>query len=190
MADELYRHTTPSGVTIILRQGDLTQENVDAIVNAANSQLAHGGGVAGAIVRAGGSSIQEESARIAPIAVGEAGITTGGGLPARWVIHAVGPRMGEGDEDRKLRSAGRNALALAHERGLASIAFPAISSGIFGYPKDRCAEVLLDTTVRFFEENPDASLREVRFCNFDEPTWSIFLKHFRNQESSLPIRKE
>ena len=181
MADELYRHTTPSGVTIVLRQGDLTQENVDAIVNAANSQLAHGGGVAGAIVRVGGSSIQEESARIAPIAVGEAGITSGGRLPARWVIHAVGPRMGEGDEDRKLRSAGRNALALAHERGLTSIAFPAISAGIFGFPKDRCARILVQAALDFAHERSETPLREIRFTLIDEPTCGVFLAEFRRR---------
>lgn len=175
------------GVWLRVVMGDLTEEQVDAIVNAANSQLAHGGGVAGAIVRRGGPSIQEESDRLAPVPVGEAVVTGSGNLPALAVIHAVGPRMGEGDEDAKLENAVANSLDLACRRGFRSISLPAISSGIFGYPKDRCAQVLLRTTVAFFEDDPEVSLREVRFCNFDEATCSIFLQHFRKAEPDLPL---
>ncbi|MBN1867868.1 macro domain-containing protein [Candidatus Sumerlaeota bacterium] len=178
----LWEKEIRDGVWLRLVQGDITEERVDAVVNAANSALAHGGGVAGAIVRKGGDEIQRESDRVAPVPVGGAAMTGAGRLPARAVIHAVGPRMGEGDEDAKLSSAVRSALRLACEKGFGSISMPAIGSGIFGYPKDRCAEALLSTTLEFLKENPETTLREVRFCNFDEPTCSIFLAHFRSVE--------
>ncbi|MGW8180284.1 MAG: macro domain-containing protein, partial [bacterium] len=117
--------------------------------NAANSHLQHGGGVAGAIVRKGGTIIQEESDRIGYVPVGHAALTTAGKLPAKYVIHAVGPRMGEGDEDSKLKNAVLNSLLLASEKGLRSISMPAISSGIFGFPKDRCALILINEAVHF-----------------------------------------
>src|SRR5512139_482510 len=116
---------------IELAQGDITGLSVDVIVNAANKHLQHGGGVAAAIVRRGGRIIQDESDKLAPIETGQAVITTGGKLPAKWVIHTLGPVWGEGDEDSKLRSAIRNSLKLADERNLKSIAFPAVSSGIY-----------------------------------------------------------
>ena len=121
--------------TLEVVQGDLTEQAVDAIVNAANSSLQHGGGIAGAIVRRGGEAIQSESDRIAPVPVGGAAVTGAGRLPCRYVIHAVGPMWGEGGEEAKLRSAVRSALARAEELGLESVAVPAISTGIFGYPK-------------------------------------------------------
>ncbi|MCL5023027.1 MAG: macro domain-containing protein, partial [Nitrospirae bacterium] len=124
--------------TLRLVQGDITERDVDAIVNAANSHLRHGGGVAGAIVKKGGQIIQEESDRIGFVPVGHATVTGAGKLPARYVIHAVGPRMGEGDEDNKLKQAVLSSLMLASGKGLKSISLPAISSGIFGFPKDRC----------------------------------------------------
>ncbi|NVM46547.1 MAG: macro domain-containing protein, partial [Candidatus Lokiarchaeota archaeon] len=117
---------------IKLTQGDITDLATDAIVNAANAQLILGGGVAGAIRRKGGPIIQEECNKIGGTFVGGAVITTGGNLKAKHVIHAVGPRMGEGDEDNKLMNAVLNSLKLMDEHGLKSIAFPAISTGIFG----------------------------------------------------------
>lgn len=162
-----------------LVQGDITEREVDAIVNAANSHLQHGGGVAGAIVRKGGLIIQEESDRIGFTPVGTAVITTAGTLPARHVIHAVGPRMGEGDEDRKLRSAVVNSLLLASEKNLATISLPAISSGIFGFPKDRCAKILVNESRRFLEEHPTSSLRLVEFCIYDDVTLGYFREEFR-----------
>lgn len=125
-------------------RGDLTQAPVDAIVNAANSRLQHGGGVAGAIVRKGGSIIQTESDRIGYVPVGECAVTTAGALPAKYVIHTVGPRWGEGDEEEKLHSAIRNTLKMALEKGFSKIAMPAISAGIFGFPKDRCAAIMVE----------------------------------------------
>ena len=123
------------GTDLILVKGDITELDVDAVVNAANEHLILGAGVAGAIRRKGGPSIQEECYRIGGTFVGGAVITTGGNLKARHVIHAVGPRMGEGEEDEKLGNAVLNSLKVAEENGLRSIAFPAISTGIFGFPK-------------------------------------------------------
>jgi O-acetyl-ADP-ribose deacetylase (regulator of RNase III) len=132
-------------------RGDLTEAPVDAIVNAANTYLQHGGGVAGAIVRKGGSIIQEESDRIGRVPVGECALTTAGALPAKYVIHTVGPRWGEGDEEAKLRSAVKNTLKLAQEKAFATIAMPAISAGIFGFPKDRCARIMVEEIAAFAE---------------------------------------
>jgi O-acetyl-ADP-ribose deacetylase (regulator of RNase III) len=151
---------------------------VDAVVNAANSHLKHGGGVAGAIVRKGGSVIQKESDRIGFTPVGSAVMTTAGRLPAKHVIHAVGPRMGEGDEDEKLKSAVLSSLKLASEKGLRSISMPAISSGIFGFPKDRCARILVGESRSYLDENPSSSLEEVEFCVFDDETAGYFKREF------------
>lgn len=160
--------------TIRLVSADLTERNVDAIVNAANSHLQHGGGVAGAIVRKGGQVIQDESDKIGYVPVGGAAITTAGKLKARYIIHAVGPRMGEGDEDDKLKRAINSVLALAAEQGLRSISVPAISAGIFGFPKDRCAKILVAETAAFLRENPAGALELVEFCIFDNEAYAFF----------------
>ena len=154
--------------TVRLISADLTERDVDAIVNAANSRLQHGGGVAGAIVRKGGRVIQDESDKIGHVPVGGAAITAGGRLKARYVIHAVGPRMGEGDEDNKLKSAIISVLSLATEERLMSISVPAISAGIFGFPKDRCAEILVGETVTFLKNRPEGSLELIEVCIFDK----------------------
>jgi len=120
-----------------LTQGDITDQTTDAIVNAANAALQMGGGVAGAIRRRGGPAIQEECNRIGGTYVGGAVITTGGNLAAKYVIHAVGPRQGDEHADAKLKDATLNSLLLADKNRLKSIAFPAISTGIFGFPKDQ-----------------------------------------------------
>ena len=160
---------------IELVKGDITELEVDAIVNAANSALKMGGGVAGAILRKGGYSIQEECDRIGYCPVGGAVITGAGKLKARHVIHAVGPRMGEGDEDNKLKNATLNSLKLADQHRLESIAFPAISTGIFGFPKDRCAEIMLSTTIEYLRNNQGkTSLKKVIFCLYDDETYNIF----------------
>lgn len=160
--------------TLRLVHGDITERNVDAIVNAANSHLQHGGGVAGAIVRKGGQSIQDESDQIGFVPVGDAGITGAGTLPAKYVIHAVGPRMGEGDEENKLKSAVWNSLRVAAEKGLKSIAMPAISSGIFGFPKDKCAKILVNESKNYLQNNPINSIEVIEFCVFDEKTVQFF----------------
>jgi O-acetyl-ADP-ribose deacetylase (regulator of RNase III) len=166
-----------AGRTLELTQGDITEMDTDAIVNAANAQLVLGGGVAGAIRRKGGPRIQEECDRIGGTFVGGAVITTGGRLKARHVIHAVGPRMGEGGEDEKLRNATLNSLKLADEHRLKSIAFPAISTGIFGFPIQRCAEIMLATTVEYLQGN--TGLERVAFCLFGQDSFDVFAEQLR-----------
>ena len=166
---------TIEGKILRLIQGDITVRDVDAIVNAANSHLQHGGGVAGAIVKKGGQIIQEESNKIGYTPVGTAIITTAGRLPSKFVIHAVGPRMGEGDEDNKLRNAVLCSLKLASENGLRSISLPAISSGIFGFPKDRCAKILIEESLNYIRGNPKVSLQLIEFCVYDDLT----MRHFK-----------
>lgn len=160
--------------TIRVVKGDITDRDVDAIVNAANSYLQHGGGVALAIVKKGGNIIQQESDKIGFCPVGGAVITTGGSLKARHVIHTVGPKSGEGDEDNKLISSIRSVMNLANSKGLKSISIPAISTGIYGFPKDRCAEILMNEVKGFFKENSNTSLEVAEFCLFDEETYRHF----------------
>ncbi len=157
-----------------LRLGDITLADCDAIVNAANCHLQHGGGVAGAIVRRGGESIQKECNRIGYTPTGRAVISGAGALKARYVIHAVGPVWGEGDEDAKLKSAVLSALKLATEHAVESIAFPAISSGIFGFPLERCARILLCTMEKFLEENTKAP--DIYVYLYTQHDYNIFLK--------------
>ncbi len=161
-------------------KGDITELAVDAIVNAANSHLVMGGGVAGAIRRKGGEIIQEECDRIGGTFVGGAVITGAGALKAKYVIHAVGPRMGEGDEDNKLRNAALNSLKIADEKGLSIIAFPAISTGIFGYPVDRCAKIMLSTTREFLKNSNFP--KEVIFCLYDDNTFTVFEEELKKYE--------
>jgi O-acetyl-ADP-ribose deacetylase (regulator of RNase III) len=155
-----------------LIQGDITDQTADAIVNAANARLQMGGGVAGAIRRRGGPAIQEECNRIGGTYVGGAVITTGGNLPAKHVIHAVGPIHGDDHEDEKLKDATLNSLKLADKNRLKSIVFPAISTGIFGFPKDRCATIMLSTTIAYLEG--PTGLEKVVYCLYDNKTLEIF----------------
>jgi O-acetyl-ADP-ribose deacetylase (regulator of RNase III) len=178
MNREISKKELSPGKIIKIIQGDITAERVDAIVNAANSHLRHGGGVAGAIVRKGGNIIQEESDKIGQVPVGMAAMTSAGQLPADHVIHAVGPRWGEGDEDDKLRNAVTSSLLLADENQLQTISLPAISAGIFGFPLERCAQIILQTIRDFVEQRPDNSLKEVRICLFDAPTVKVFMENF------------
>jgi len=155
-------------------QGDITEMETDAIVNAANAKLIMGGGVAGAILRKGGGIIQDECDKIGGTHVGGAVITTGGNLKAKHVIHAVGPRFGEGNEDEKLRSATLNSLSLADKHRLKSIPFPAISAGIFGFPVDRCAKIMLSTAIEYLKGKTD--LERIVFCLFSKETFNVFLE--------------
>jgi len=185
MSHIVAEQTLPGGQTLRLIHGDLTEEKVDAIVNAANARLVHGGGVAGAIVRRGGPDIQRESdawvQQHGPISHERPAITDAGRLPCRHVIHAVGPVWGDGDEDNKLRAAVTGSLTLADEHELVSLAIPAISTGIFGFPKDRGARVILDAVVDFFNEYPEASPHEVHITLIDEPIVRIFADEFRRR---------
>ncbi len=168
--------------TVKIVKGDITESDVDAVVNAANSYLQHGGGVAGAISRKGGPAIQEESNRIGYVPVGECAVTTGGKLKARHVIHAVGPRWGEGKEEEKLKNAVRNTLVLATENGFQSISMPAISAGIFGFPKDRCAHLIVHEVVSYLAATP-TSLQEIIFCLMDHDIIEFFKDEFGNLET-------
>ncbi len=164
--------TKINNVILELIQGDITEQTTDAIVNAANTALQMGGGVAGAIRRRGGPIIQQECNKIGSIYVGEAVITKGGNLPAKFVIHAVGPIHGVEHEDEKLKDSTLNSLKLADKNHLKSITFPAISTGIFGFPKDRCATIMLSTTIAYLEG--PTGLEKVVFCLYDKKTLKIF----------------
>ncbi|MFQ5825145.1 MAG: macro domain-containing protein [bacterium] len=155
-----------------LIEGDITELGTDAIINAANSSLLLGAGVAGAIRSKGGPVIQQECNKIGSCPVGGAVITTGGNLKAKHVLHAVGPRMGEGDEDEKLKNATLNSLKVADENNLKSIAFPAISTGIFGFPINRCAEIMLSTAIEYLKGK--TNLQEVVFCLFGQEAFQTF----------------
>ena len=130
------------------------------------------------LLRKGGQIIQEESNKIGYAPVGSAVITGAGKLPAKFVIHAVGPRMGEGDENNKLKNAVLSSLRLASEKGLKSISLPAISSGIFGFPRDRCAEILVKEAVNCIKKNPESSLELIEFCVYDDLTMGYFKREF------------
>jgi O-acetyl-ADP-ribose deacetylase (regulator of RNase III) len=161
--------------TLELVEGDITALEVDAIVNPANSRLQLGAGVAGAIRQRGGPSIQAECDRIGQCPVGGAVITGGGDLPARHVIHAVGPRWEDSDPeeaDRLLASAGREALARAAERGLESVALPSISTGVFGFPMDRAARILLGEAAGHLRG--EKRVPRVIFCLFGEEAFVAF----------------
>jgi O-acetyl-ADP-ribose deacetylase len=175
----LAERVLPTGQTIQIVQGDLTEESTDAIVNAANEHLKHGAGVAGAILRRGGRVIQQESddwvRDHGPVSHAHPAWTSGGLLPAKYVIHAVGPVWGDGDEDARLSAAVRGSLELADKLQCTSIALPAISTGIFGFPKDRAAGVIQGTLDDYFSRT-DSRIVLVRLVLFDEPTITAFTK--------------
>jgi len=164
-----------------LIDGDITEMDTAAIVNAANSHLQHGGGVAGAIVRKGGWVIQEESNKIGYVPVGEAAITTAGKLKAKYVIHAVGPvwRGGRENEEENLKKATLNSLKLADRNNLKSITLPAISAGIFGFPADKCARLMLFTTIEYLKG--ETSLERVVFCLYGKNSFAVFQKELEIQ---------
>ena len=167
------------GRTVVeLVRGDITDLSVDCIVNAANGQLWLGGGVAGAIRRKGGPKIQEECNKIVSkrgsVPTGGAAITSAGNLKVKYVMHAVGPVFGVGDEDSKLRDATTNSLKLADEHKTKSIAFPAISTGYFGLPKKRCAEVMLPAAISYVEGG--TQIESIIFCLYDQETFDVFKK--------------
>ncbi len=156
-------------------QGDITETDCQALVNPANSDLILGGGVAGAIRKKGGPSIQDACDEIGHCPVGGAVITIAGNLRACNVIHAVGPRLGEGEEDAKLLGATLNSLKVAEEKNISSIAFPAISTGIFGFPVDRCADIMLKA-VHGFLSNERVKLNRVDFILYDQTALDIFME--------------
>jgi O-acetyl-ADP-ribose deacetylase (regulator of RNase III) len=165
------------GTSILeLVEGDITQQDTQAIVNAANEQLRVGGGVDGAINRAGGPKIQEEARKIGRCPTGQAVITTGGNLKATHVIHTVGPiyRDGRQGEADLLASAYRESLKLASAKGIKSLAFPSLSTGVYGYPIGDAAKVALATVKDYLNEHPEIEL--VRFVLFGKPTYEAYAK--------------
>lgn len=187
MSELLAQTQLPNGSRLMVLRGDITQEVVDAIVNAANERLQHGGGVAAAIVRAGGEVIQQESDRIGRVPTGSAAVTGAGRLTARYVIHAVGPIWSQYTPevaDTLLADAVRSSLSKAEELHLSTIAFPAISSGIYGFPKDRCARVMMQAIETYFHATPQSSVQEVRLVLFDAPTVETFLTEFNQRYGS------
>jgi len=177
----------PTGQILQIGQGDITTEDVDAIVNAANEHLQHGGGVAWAISKRGGPAIQQESDEWirahGQVSHAHPAWTSGGLLPAKYVIHAVGPVWGHphkagagGDEDAKLAEAVTGSLRVADKLELKSIAFPAISTGIFGFPKERAAKIILGAIETYFEENSSSGLDIIKLVLFDQSTVDAFLK--------------
>jgi|ERR1041385_6544068 len=175
----------PTGQTIQIVQGDITAEQVDAIVNAANEHLQHGGGVAWAISKKGGPTIQKESdawvRHHGSVPHARPAWTSGGLLPAKYVIHAVGPVWGDGDEDNKLELALTGSLRVADELKCSSIALPAISTGIFGFPKDRAAEILLLAIEKYFDGNYSSTLRTIKLVLFDQAIVDVFTKSWHNK---------
>ncbi len=174
-----------NGINIKVIEGDITEEDTECIVNPANSYLQHGGGVAGAIVRKGGRIIQEESDEYiktcGPLPVGKATITSAGSLKAKYVIHTVGPRWGEGDEERKLRSAIISVLELATEKGIRSISIPAVSCGIFGYPPELGTGVIIETILDFIRNNK-TSFTELHLIGIGREIPELFKGHLERKE--------
>jgi O-acetyl-ADP-ribose deacetylase (regulator of RNase III) len=168
---------TMNNTSLELVEGDITDLDVEAIVNPANEKLVLGGGVAGVIKRRGGPSIQEECRRIGSTATGTAVITGAGKMKFKHIIHAVGPRWGEGDEDRKLSSTVRSSLALADRHGLKSVAMPAISTGNFGFPMERCARILLTEVHRYLQGG--TKIQRVIVCLFGDEAYKIFARELR-----------
>jgi O-acetyl-ADP-ribose deacetylase (regulator of RNase III) len=174
----------PSNKTLQIVRGDLTAEDVDAIVNAANEHLQHGGGVAWAISKKGGPVIQRESDQWirehGPVTHPHPAWTSGGHLPAKYVIHAVGPVWGDGDEDKKLSEAVTGSLRLADELKCSSLAMPAISTGIFGFPKERAAVIMFSAIENYWRSN-SSDPKLVKLVLFDQPTVDVFLKSFQSK---------
>ena len=174
-----------ANVTLSVLRGDITDQATDAIVNAANEQLAHGGGVAGAIARKGGPEIQDQSdawvKANGPVKTGSAVTLGGGALKAKRVIHAVGPIWGSGDEINKLASAIKAALKCADDVRCKSIALPAISAGIYGFPADLCAQVLLGAIKEYIDNKPGTALRDVRVVLFDDEMARLFVAEAKSR---------
>jgi O-acetyl-ADP-ribose deacetylase (regulator of RNase III) len=162
--------------TLELVEGDITQQDTDAIVNAANAALRPGGGVDGAIHRAGGPTIEAEARQLGGCPTGEARITTGGNLKARYVIHTVGPIYKDGlhQEPELLASCYRESLKLASAKGIRTLAFPSISTGVYGYPIDAAARVALTTVKDYLAQHPE--IERVRFVLFGRPAFEAFAR--------------
>ncbi len=163
---------------IIVKQGDITDIEVDAIVNAANTRLILGGGVAGAIRRKGGDLIQKECDKIGSIPLGEAVVTGAGKLKAKFVIHAAGMHLGGSVSEEPLREATKNSLLRADEKVLKTIAFPAIGTGVGGFSINRCAQVMIDIVVEYLK-NEKTGIEKVYFILFEMETYKVFNDYLR-----------
>lgn len=181
----LSERSLATGQTLQIVQGDITAETCDAIVNAANADLQHGTGVAGAITRRGGPAIQQESDawvhKHGGVSHAHPAWTSGGRLPAKYVIHAVGPVWGDGDEDAKLAAAIRGSLRVADELHCESVALPALSTGIFGFPKERAAGVILPAVEKYFAE-ARSGIKLVRLVLFDQASVEAFVAKWQGGE--------
>src|SRR6184192_1651140 len=173
----------PLAERIVIQQGDLTEMDTDAIVNAANNDLILGGGVAGAIRRKGGDEIQRECSEIGSIPVGYAAITTGGKLKARFVIHAASMRLGGATTAEALRNSTSHCLKIAKERGLKSIAFPAVGTGIAGFPLEECAKIMLREAAEHLQG--ETSLEKAHFVLFDDDAEEIFERTWKKLQTEL-----
>lgn len=173
----------PLSEKIVIEQGDLTEMNTDAIVNAANNDLILGGGVAGSIRRKGGDEIQRECNKIGSIPVGYAAITPGGKLKARFVIHAASMRLGGTTSAEALRNSTAHCLKIAKERGLKTIAFPAVGTGIAGFPLEECAKVMLREATQHLRG--ETSVETVHFVLFDNEAREIFQKTWRELQTEF-----
>jgi O-acetyl-ADP-ribose deacetylase len=171
---------SPIASRVIIKQGDLTEMDTDAIVNAANNDLQHGGGVAGAIRRKGGEIIQQESNEIGSIPVGGAAITSGGKLKARYVIHAASMQLGGQTTAHALRSSTAHSLRIAAERDVKTIAFPAVGTGIAGFPMEECAEIMLREVADHLKRG--SRLEKVYFVLFDDAAQKTFAKVWRRMK--------
>lgn len=164
--------------------GDLLSEDTDCIINAANGHLAHGGGVAAVIARAAGPSLVQECDRLVrgngPVPTGDCVVTTAGNLPFKGVIHAVGPRMGEGNEAVKLMMTLESCFCRAQDRGWKSVSFPAVSSGIFGVPYDICARAYRKAVENFCSKNPDSCVKRIRLVLFEGPMLDQMIAQLEN----------
>src|SRR5277367_4368108 len=172
---------------IEILQGDVTEMSVDAIVNAANNDLQLGGGVAGAIRRKGGPAIQQECNDIGSIPIGGAAITGGGGLKATFVIHAASMQLGGDTSANALRSATAHSLRIAAEKGLKTIAFPAVGTGIAGFPMDECASIMLNEVARHLKTG--TSLQKIHFVLFDDRACDIFTRAWKKLSAGSPAIK-
>jgi|SRR5579875_1791805 len=169
---------------IHILKGDITEMAVDAIVNAANTNLALGSGVAGAIRRKGGPRIQEECDRIGPIETGEAAVTTGGNLPALYVIHAASMSLGGRTTPESLRASVRNSLERAEEKGFQSVAFPAIGTGVAGFPMGDCARIMIEEVLNHLKSR--SSLERIYFVLFDDAALKVFEETYHQLTSRAP----
>lgn len=169
---------------IYFLKGDITDMDVDAVVNAANTDLVLGSGVAGAIRSKGGPAIQEDCDRVGPVALGEAAVTTGGRLKALYVIHAASMRLGGRTSAESLRLAIHNSLQRAEERGLKSIAIPAIGTGVAGFPMEECARIMLAETLDHLKTR--TSLEKIYFVLYDEPALKTFEETYRQLSARPP----